>query len=375
MNLRPPGYEPGELPDCSTPRRSSEYSRARENEHVRLGVEAAIVGGELVRGDVEVVDDRVSAVGLESADGRGVAVPGFVDLQVNGFAGVDFLDADTDGYRRAARALADTGVTAFLPTFVTSPKEQLVAALGELAQAGASGILGAHLEGPFISSERLGVHSAAARRDPDAALLKRLLVAGPVRLVTLAPELPGALELISALQERDITVSLGHSNATAAEADAAFELGVRTVTHLFNAMRPFHHRDPGIAGAALARDDVFVQAIFDGVHLAAESEALLWRATRGRLALVTDHTAVAGGRSIDGTLAGGTTTLIESVRRLRALGASLQESVNAGSLIPARILGDPTLGRLEPGLPADVLVLTDELEVARVLVGGRDVRG
>jgi len=340
---------------------------------VRLGVEAAIVGGELVRGDVEVVDDRVSAVGLASADGRGFAVPGFVDLQVNGFAGVDFLDADRAGYRQAGQALAETGVTAFLPTFVTSPTEQLVAALGELAHAGAPGIVGAHLEGPFISAERLGVHSAAARRDPDAALLKRLLVAGPVRLVTLAPELPGALELIGALLERDLTVSLGHSNATAAEANAAFDLGVRTVTHLFNAMRPFHHRDPGIVGTALARDDVIVQAIFDGVHLAPATETLIWRATRGRLALVTDHTAVPGGRATDGTLAGSTSTLIESVRRLHALGASLSESVGAASLIPARILGDPTLGRLEPGFPADVVVLTDELEVARVLVSGRDV--
>ena len=342
---------------------------------MRLGVEAAIVGGELVRGDVEIVDGLLAAVGLASESGRGIAAPGFVDLQVNGFAGVDFLDTDAEGYRRAGAALAQTGVTSFLPTLVTSPKEQLVSALGELTQAEAPGIIGAHLEGPFISAERLGVHSAAARRDPDAALLKRLLVAGPVRLVTLAPELPGALELIGALLEREITVSLGHSNATAAEADAAFELGVRTVTHLFNAMRPFHHRDPGIVGAALARDDVIVQAIVDGVHLAPETEALLWRATRGRLALVTDHTAVPGGRAADGTLAGSTSTLIECVRRLHALGASLQESVNAASLIPARVLGEPTLGRLEPGLPADVVVLTDELEVARVLVGDRDVCG
>jgi N-acetylglucosamine-6-phosphate deacetylase len=216
------------------------------------------------------------------------------------------------------------------------------------------------------------VHPADARRDPDAALLKRLLVAGPVRLVTLAPELPGALELIRGLLERDVTVSLGHSNATAAEAGAAFDLGVRTVTHLFNAMRPLHHRDPGIAGAALAREDVIVQAILDGVHLAAETEAFLWRATRGRLALVTDHTAVPGGMTADGTLAGSTTTMIESVRRLHRLGASLEESLNAASLVPARILGDPTIGRLEPGLPADIIVVTGELEIERVLVNGRD---
>jgi len=193
-----------------------------------------------------------------------------------------------------------------------------------------------------------------------------------VQLVTLAPELPGAHELIRDLVTRDITVSLGHSNATAEEANTAFDLGARTVTHLFNAMRPFHHRDPGIAGAALARADVIVQAIFDGVHLAQETEAFVWRAAQGRLALVTDHTPVPGGRIRDGTLAGSTTTMIESVRRLHALGATFEESMLAASELPARVLGHPTVGRLEPGLPADIVVLRDGLEIDRVLVDGRD---
>ena len=243
---------------------------------MRLSVEAALVGGELVRGDVEIVDGSIAAIGLPSPQGRGIAAPGFVDLQVNGFAGVDFLDTDVAGFRRADEALARTGVTAYLPTFITSAEAQLVAALEELARAQGGGILGAHLEGPFISAARLGVHPAGARRDPDLGLLKRLLVAAPVRLVTIAPELPGAIEAIRGLLEREITISLGHSEATAAEAAVAFDLGVRTVTHLFNAMRPLHHRDPGIVGAALARDDVVVQAIFDGVHLAPETEAFLF---------------------------------------------------------------------------------------------------
>jgi N-acetylglucosamine-6-phosphate deacetylase len=341
---------------------------------VRLGVEAAVVEGKLVPGDIEVLDGSVVAVG-RSSGGSGVAVPGLVDLQVNGFAGVDFLDIDADGYRRVGQRLAETGVTAFLPTFVTSPQEQLVSALGELARTDAPGILGAHLEGPFISAERLGAHPAASRRDPDPALLKRLLVAGPVRLVTIAPELPRAHELIRGLLERGIVVSLGHSNATAAEAQAAFDLGVRCVTHVFNAMRPFHHRDPGVAGAALARRDVMIQAIFDGVHLAPETEAALWAAARGRLALVSDHTVVTGGRLQDGTLAGSTATLLDGVRRLHALGAPLEEAVLAATEIPARILDDAAVGRLAPGAPADVVVLTDELEIERVLVVGRDVLG
>ena len=178
----------------------------------RLGVEAALVGGELLRGDVEVADGRIVAVGLNGTAGRGVAAPGFVDLQVNGFAGVDFFSADTDGYRRAGEALLACGVTTFQPTFITSPEEQLTAALREVPRnGGAPRILGAHLEGPFIAPERLGTHPADARRDPDRELLERLLAAGPVSHVTLAPELPGALDLVDLLRERGVTVSGGHS--------------------------------------------------------------------------------------------------------------------------------------------------------------------
>src|SRR5881397_2071906 len=157
---------------------------------MKLGVEAAYVDGAFVPGDVEIADGRVVAVGVERGSGRGLAVPGLVDLQVNGFGGVDFLDADIDGYRRAGAALLETGVTAYLPTLITSPEEQLVAALREVPlEQGRPRVLGVHLEGPFLSPSRLGAHDASARRDPDVALLDRLLGAGPVRLMTLAPEL------------------------------------------------------------------------------------------------------------------------------------------------------------------------------------------
>jgi N-acetylglucosamine-6-phosphate deacetylase len=249
---------------------------------MRLGIEAALVDGELVRGDVEIQGGRIVAHGLATPTGRGIATPGFVDLQVNGFAGVDFLEADTDGYRRAGEALLETGVTAYLPTFITAPEERLTAALREVP-VGSDGpsILGVHLEGPFISALRLGIHPSEARRNPDVDLLGRLLDAGPVRLVTLAPELPRAHLLIETLLRREIAVSSGHSDASADDANTAFDLGVRTVTHLFNAM-PFHHRDPGLAGAALARDDVVVQLILDGVHVAPVTAAMVWRAAEGR---------------------------------------------------------------------------------------------
>jgi N-acetylglucosamine-6-phosphate deacetylase len=358
---------------------------------VRLGVEAALVDGVLVPGDVDVVEGRIAAVGLGSPNGRGIAVPGFVDLQVNGFGGVDFLTADTEGYRQAGEALLETGVTAYLPTFITSPEAELLAALREVP-AGTDGprILGAHLEGPFLAALRLGIHPAAARRNPDPELLERLLDAGPVRLVTLAPELPGADALVEKLLRREIAVSCGHSDATAEEANAAFDLGVRSVTHLFNAMRPFHHRDPGIVGAALARPDVIVQLILDWVHVAPVTAAMVWQAAQGRLALVTDAVSGAGldegtyrlgdldveirdgvARGTSGALAGSTLTMIEAVRNLRSLGVPFEDAVGAATEVPARVLRLPAAGRLGVGLPADVVVLSDELEVERVLVEGR----
>src|SRR5205823_7130910 len=137
--------------------------------------EAALVGGRLVRGDVDIDDGRIAAVGLNGSNGRGVAAPGFVDVQVNGFRGVDFLEAGRDGYRRAGDALLETGVTTFLPTLITAPEEELLEALAEVPEdAGGPRILGVHLEGPFLAARRLGTHRAAGRRDPDAALLERL---------------------------------------------------------------------------------------------------------------------------------------------------------------------------------------------------------
>ena len=362
---------------------------------MRLGVECALVDGELVHGDVEVVDGRISAVGLNGHPGKGVAAPGFVDLQVNGFAGVDFYSADSGAYARAGQALLRTGVTAYQPTIITSSEEELEAALGEVPPNGAAPhVLGAHLEGPFLAPERLGTHPAGDRRDPDVALLERLLAAGPVAHVTLAPELPGALELVDVLRARGVTVACGHSNATAEEARAGFARGARTVTHIFNAMRPFEAREPGLAGAALASGDVVVQIILDGVHLADDTARLVWRAAAGRVALVTDAVSGAGVgdgsyrlgsvdveiengvvRRADSVLAGSTVTMIDAVRNLVELGAPLAGALAAASEVPARVAGRGDVGRLEPGAIADVVVLDDSLEIQRVLAAGEDVLG
>jgi N-acetylglucosamine-6-phosphate deacetylase len=339
---------------------------------MKLGVAHALVGATLVPGDVEIDDGRIVAVGL-SGGGDGIAAPGFVDVHVHGFAGVDFATADTDGYRRAREALLATGVTSFRPSLITAAEEELVAALHEVPAG-----LGAHLEGPFIAPERLGMHPAEARRDPDAALLGRLLAAGPVAHMTLAPERPGALELIDRLRARGIVAAVGHTNATAAEAYAAFDRGARHVTHLFNAMRPFAHRDPGIAGAALTRDDVTVELILDGNHLSDEAVRLALRSAPWRIALVTDALAAAGmgdgdwrmgpqpvfvrdgvARLENGVLAGSVLTMPDAIREFVRIGASLPQALHAASQ-----------RSLEPGAPADVVVLDDALEVRDVYLGG-----
>ena len=189
-------------------------------------MEAALVDGELLPGDISIVDGTIEAVGLEST-GRGIAAPGFVDLQVNGFAGVDLMATDHDGYLHVGEALLATGTTAFQPTFVTASEEALLDALRAMPTAGIGPrVIGAHVEGPFLSPRRAGVHDTRFLSLPDLALLRRLLDAAPVSQVTLAPELPGAFELIDELVRRGITVSAGHTDATAAEAHLAFDRGV-----------------------------------------------------------------------------------------------------------------------------------------------------
>jgi N-acetylglucosamine-6-phosphate deacetylase len=211
--------------------------------------------------------------------------------------------------------------------------------------------------------------------------------------MTLAPELPGADALVERLRERDVAVSAGHTNATAEEANDAFDLGVGGVTHVFNAMRPFRSRDPGIAGAALTRAGVVISMVVDGHHLADETVRLVWSCAAGRVALVTDAMAAAGtgngvgtfqlgdvavtvddggaSRREDGTLAGSVVTMIEAVRNLHALGVPFEEAVGAATEVPARFLGRDDVGVLEPGAPADVVVLDDRLEIRAVLCSGR----
>jgi N-acetylglucosamine-6-phosphate deacetylase len=363
---------------------------------VRLGVGAALVGGELVEGDVTIGDGFVAEVGVSPPGRGGTAVPGFVDLHINGVAGVDFLTAGVAGYRDAAAALARTGVVAFQPTFVSSPVAAYADPLAAAAEAAADPaglplVTGVHLEGPFLSPLWAGAHDPAHLRTPDPTLAERLVNGGPVRTMTLAPELPGGLELTGRLAAAGVVVSCGHSDADAATAHAAFDRGARSITHVHNAHRRWKPRDPGLAGVALVRPDVTVQAIVDGIHLADESAYAVFLAAGRRFCLVTDAIEAAmdgagdyelGGRLVqvrdgavrlpDGTLAGSVLTMDEAVRNLVASGASLADAVHAASTAPARLLGRDDLGEMRPGAPAHLTVLDEELRPVRTLVAGTE---
>jgi N-acetylglucosamine-6-phosphate deacetylase len=361
---------------------------------VRLGVGAALVDGVLVDGDVEVEDGQIAAVGVQPA-GSGIAVPGFVDAHINGIAGIDFLTADPDGHRRAGEALAATGVVAYQPTLVSSPPEAYagpIAAVAAVAEGRAAGLpvpIGVHLEGPFLSPSWPGAHDPERLLAPDPALAARLCDLGPVTTMTLAPELPGGLALVGALVARGVVVSCGHSDADAAAAHAAFDRGATAITHVHNAHRRWRARDPGLAGVAIARDDVWVQAIVDDVHLAPESARGVFLAAGSRCCLVTDAIEAAGqgpgeyrlgdrpvrvedgaARLPDGTLAGSVLTMDAALRNVVSGGASLVEAVHAASAAPARMLGRDDLGVLRVGAPAHVTVLDDELAVTRTVIGG-----
>lgn len=285
---------------------------------------------------------------------------GFVELQVNGHGGIDFLSAQSvDEVRIAARSLATHGVSHFLPTLITSNFEQLshAAALIREVQAnpgdGEAQILGLHLEGPFISEIKCGVHPHEYISKVDLEYARTLLAVGDVKIMTLAPELAGATELISMLCDLGVIASLGHSNATLKESHAGFDAGAKTVTHLFNAMS----KEGGLAEAALSRDDVMIQIIVDDVHVPREKVYEAISRSHGRFILTNDAVAPAGlgdgryafgemeieirdgqARRIDGTLAGGIGTLAESLRILNQLGIDEKEAIASVTTRPRDLL-------------------------------------
>ena len=369
-----------------------------------------IVGGDVLTPDgvlealdVEITGERITALhprrdrpvaaGDIDATGRIVA-PGLIDLQINGGWGDDFT-ADPASIATVARRLPSTGVSAFVPTIVTAPASRRVAAIEAFAglrpEPGAAHALGLHFECPAISPARRGAHDARYIGLPYPGETALWSAQAGVAIVTLAPELDGALELIGGLRERGVVVSIGHTACTAERFAEARAAGATLVTHLFNAMAAFDHRAPGPIGATLADPDVAAGLICDGLHLDPVTVAMAWRSLgMERTVLVTDAIAAlgwphgttilasrpvtvdaSGVRTADGVLAGSNLALDQAVRNLVAFtGCAPAHALHAASAVPAAVLGLPDRGRIALGARADVILLDAALNVERTIIGG-----
>ncbi len=357
--------------------------------------------GTVLFGDGSVADvspdDSLLADAHEVHDyGEALILPGFVDLQVNGAFGVDVA---SESYRlpELSEALLTTGTTSYLPTVISSPEglyEEALPAIGAAATESPSGaeVLGIHLEGPFISLKKRGAHASAHVRRPDTKVLGSLLDLGPVRMITLAPELEGADELMALAANRGVVVSAGHSDVAFEPAYRALDGSVAGVTHLFNAMSAMHHREPGLPGAAFAHPRTVCGLIADGVHVHPEMVGLAFRMLGpDRLCLVTDAIAAAGMRDGEyrlatrtvyvhdgvpklgsGSLAGSVLSMKEAFRNILAFtGCTIPEASRMASTSPARLVGEGRRkGRLIPGYDADVTVLAPDLSVEAVWSSG-----
>jgi N-acetylglucosamine-6-phosphate deacetylase len=357
-----------------------------------------------VTGEVVVEGGRIAAVGPVTGDGDQDTldlggcwlVPGYIDPHVHGGGGAQCNTADIDEIAKVAEFHARHGTTGLVATTVAAPLDELEAALGAIARCSAPTLLGAHLEGPFLSPKRPGAMDPELFLAPDAAQLERLLAAGAggVRVMTLAPELPGALRLAELLVSAGVVVSIGHTDASGAEVRAAARLGVTSATHVFNAMPPLHHRAPGVIGAVIDLPEISCELICDGIHVDPVAMRLLHRAkgTDG-VRLVTDAMAAAGmpdgvyrlgGRPVTVTngravlqggesIAGSTLTMEAAVQNaVRFLGTSVEEAVAMAATNSARLLGlGDRKGAIEAGLDADLVVLDERLAVQATMHAGQ----
>lgn len=331
-----------------------------------------------------------------------IVAPGFIDLHVHGYEGHDATSGEVGSLLSLARSLASQGTTAFIPSTVTASHEATLQAAKAIAEAikaqggspDGARILGLELEGPYINPERKGAQNSNFIRKPnwDEFLEYWNAAREKIRTITVAPELPGALEFIEKAVALGVVVSLGHTNASYEEARAAIAAGASRATHLFNAMPQMQHRAPGVVAACLESPQVVVELIWDLVHVAPPMLRLAWRlAGSFRTALITDAIAAGGlpdgnynlgglavtvkegvPRLESGALAGSTLTMDQAVRNAVAVGIPLRDALSMASLAPARACGKLSLGVLRPGSHADFVVLTPEdLALERVYVGGR----
>ncbi|HEY6904696.1 MAG TPA: N-acetylglucosamine-6-phosphate deacetylase [Candidatus Acidoferrales bacterium] len=374
---------------------------------------------EINDGIIVVEDSRIAALGhrdeirvpagaIDYVAAGMTVVPGFVDVHIHGAGGHDVMEANARALDRITATVARHGTTSMVATTVTAPIEDTCHSLEGIARyirsrenpeeppkAGrpAAEILGVHLEGPFISATRRGVHPVESITRPSVEIFDKLLKAadGFVRILTVAPELPGAMDLIGAAVAAKVTVALGHTDANYEQARAAIQAGARHAVHIYNAMRPFTHRDPGIVGAILTDPDVTAEVIADGVHVAGPAIQVLI-GTKGfdTVLLVSDGIAatgmrdgnyrlgnfevsVRGGicRNAEGKLAGSTLTLDHALRNVVDLGVPLRDAVRMATVLPARRLGVAgKKGIIAVGADADLVALTADLQVAGVMTRG-----
>ena len=346
------------------------------------------------RGRVLIEDGRILAVEEASDAPNRLILPGFIDPHCHGGGGADVMDAG-EAVRTVARTHARAGTTAFLATTMTAPIEEIERALVAAERVardpriGEAAALGVHLEGPFISRDRLGAQPDFVLRG-DLALAEQLMRLARIRVVTCAPEADPGGALTGRLRERGVRVQIGHSGCDYETACKCFETGSQGVTHLFNAMSPLMHRSPGVVGAALAHA-TFAEIIPDLLHVHPGAIRVALRAIPNLFA-VTDATAASGMpdgdyrlgrlevrkcdngvRLADGTLAGSCLTMMQAFRNLVAIGLSLEEASRRTSTIAAEYLGLEDRGSIVPGAVADLVVLNDKLELNSVIVRGSEI--
>lgn len=349
---------------------------------------------------LDIVPQEQVPAEAERIDAKGGWVlPGLIDLHIHGYLGEDASDGSYEGIRRIAEGIAKNGVTGFLPTTMTVPYHELRAAFEQIRKLSkdclapnwvGAHILGVHAEGPFINPEKKGAQSAEHIQPGDAAFLQEYQ--DILRLVTIAPEIPGGMDCIREMAKTDTLVSMGHTCADFVQAKASIDAGVRHITHLFNAQTPLKHRDPGVVGAALTDDRVTCELIADMFHIHPALFGLVARAKGDKLILVTDCTRAGGladgeyslgGQPIfvhgvecrlaDGTIAGSVLKLNEAVRNMiDHTPLPVHEVVRMASLSPARAIGvDRQKGSLETGKDADIVIADGRMRVAKTLLGGR----
>ncbi|MEO3856849.1 N-acetylglucosamine-6-phosphate deacetylase [Acrocarpospora sp. B8E8] len=353
-------------------------------------------------GWLTIEDGRITHVGRGSAPGNGrglggrIVVPGFVDIHVHGGGGTGYPAGSEEQARRTVAFHREHGTTTALASLVTAPLDRLKAAAGMLAGLCAEGLLaGIHYEGPYISAARCGAHRPELLRSPSAAEFAELIKAGDghVRMFTLAPELPGALEAVRECVDSGVVAAIGHTDATFEQSMAAIDLGASVATHLFNAMRPLNHRDPGPITAAMVDDRVTVELVNDGVHLnPSVIDLVLSAVPAARVAFVTDAMDAAGMPDGDfdlgpmkvevrdgvarlaggGAIAGSTLTMDRAFRRgVQINGMTLPEAAQVTALTPAHVLGlSNEIGSITTGKYADLVILNEDLTVQAVMKQG-----